>query len=95
MLRFEERIAELEADADGKTKIPPLAVLRFISNCPRIYKQRFPMQRKAIVSASFPRTSRNVLDANGVKYVVDTGYCKLSVYNPRGGTRCVLCYKRL
>ena len=37
---LEERIAELEADAEGQTKIPPLAVLRFVASCLRIYKSK-------------------------------------------------------
>ena len=38
--------------------------------------------RKCIVSTNIAETS---LTLDGVMYVVDTGYCKLSVYNPRMG----------
>ena len=81
---LEERIAELEADADGKTKIPVGGVAIY-RNCLQIYKQRFSNpekgHRKCIVSTNIAETS---LTLDGVKYVVDTGYCKL-MYNPQVG----------
>ena len=84
---LEERIAELEADAEGQTKIPPLAVLPIYSQLPsdlqaKIFQSAEKGHRKCIVSTNIAETS---LTLDGVKYVVDTGYCKLSVYNPRVG----------
>ena len=39
-------------------------------------------QRKCVVSTNVAETS---LTVDGVRYVVDCGYCKLKVYNPRVG----------
>jgi len=38
--------------------------------------------RKCIVATNIAETS---LTLDGVKYVVDSGFCKLKVYNPRIG----------
>jgi HrpA-like RNA helicase len=38
--------------------------------------------RKCIVSTNIAETS---LTVDGIKYVIDSGYCKLKVYNPRIG----------
>jgi pre-mRNA-splicing factor ATP-dependent RNA helicase DHX38/PRP16 len=84
---LEERIAELEADSEGNTKIPPLAVLPIYSQLPsdlqaKIFQSAEKGHRKCIVSTNIAETS---LTLDGVKYVVDTGFCKMSVYNPRVG----------
>ena len=39
-------------------------------------------KRKCIVATNIAETS---LTLDGVKYVIDTGFCKLKVYNPRIG----------
>ena len=38
--------------------------------------------RKCVVATNIAETS---LTVDGVKYVIDTGFCKLKVYNPRLG----------
>ncbi|KAJ2616293.1 hypothetical protein H4S08_000852 [Coemansia sp. RSA 1365] len=64
---------------------PPLVVLPIYSQLPadlqaRIF-ERSPT-RKVVVATNIAETS---LTVDGVKYVVDTGFYKLKVYNPRVG----------
>ncbi|KAJ2081967.1 hypothetical protein H4R24_001946 [Coemansia sp. RSA 988] len=64
---------------------PPLVVLPIYSQLPadlqaRIF-ERTPT-RKVVVATNIAETS---LTVDGVKYVVDTGFYKLKVYNPRVG----------
>jgi pre-mRNA-splicing factor ATP-dependent RNA helicase DHX38/PRP16 len=80
---LEERLEQL-------TKVgtcPPLAVLPIYSQLPadlqaKIFQEAEGGHRKCVVSTNIAETS---LTLDGVMYVVDTGYCKLSVYNPRMG----------
>ena len=80
---LEERIEQL-------TKVgtcPPLSVLPIYSQLPadlqaKIFQEAEGGVRKCVVSTNIAETS---LTLDGVMYVVDTGYCKLSVYNPRMG----------
>ena len=80
---LEERLEQL-------TKVgtcPPLAVLPIYSQLPsdlqaKIFQEAEGGMRKCVVSTNIAETS---LTLDGVMYVVDTGYCKLSVYNPRMG----------
>ncbi|KAJ2318015.1 Pre-mRNA-splicing factor ATP-dependent RNA helicase PRP16, partial [Coemansia sp. RSA 2704] len=77
-----ETIRERLAAIDGAQ---PLAVLPIYSQLPadlqaRIF-ERSPT-RKVVVATNIAETS---LTVDGVKYVVDSGYYKLKVYNPRIG----------
>jgi pre-mRNA-splicing factor ATP-dependent RNA helicase DHX38/PRP16 len=73
-----ERISKME-------NIPPMMILPIYSQLPsdaqaKIFEKSD--RRKCIVATNIAETS---LTLDGVKYVVDTGYCKLKVYNPRIG----------
>lgn len=75
-----ERVAALES-------VPPLLLLPMYSQLPadmqsKIFKAASSGVRKCVVSTNVAETS---LTVDGVKYVVDSGYCKLKVYNPRVG----------
>jgi pre-mRNA-splicing factor ATP-dependent RNA helicase DHX38/PRP16 len=76
-----ERIAEV---GDG---VPPLSILPLYSQLPadmqaKIFDAAEPGVRKVIVSTNIAETS---LTVDGIRYVIDTGYCKIKVYNPRIG----------
>lgn len=71
-----ERVAKLE-------HVPPLLVLPIYSQLPSDVQARIfrPSEaRKCIVATNIAETS---LTLDGVRYVVDTGLCKLKVFNPR------------
>ena len=75
-----ERISTLE-------KVPPLLLLPMYSQLPadlqaKIFESANAGTRKCIVSTNIAETS---LTVDGIKYVVDCGYNKLKVYNPRIG----------
>jgi pre-mRNA-splicing factor ATP-dependent RNA helicase DHX38/PRP16 len=66
---------------------PPLAILPIYSQLPadlqaKIFQRAENNARKVIVATNIAETS---LTVDGIMYVVDTGYCKLKVYNPRIG----------
>ena len=75
------RLRALGADAR------PLLVLPIYSQLPadlqtRIFERAGGGARKCIVATNIAETS---LTVDGIRYVVDSGYCKLKVYNPRVG----------
>lgn len=77
-LLLAERISKME-------NIPPMQILPIYSQLPsdaqaKIFEKSD--RRKCIVATNIAETS---LTLDGVKYVVDTGFCKLKVYNPRIG----------
>ena len=77
-LLLAERISKME-------NIPPMLILPIYSQLPsdaqaKIFEKSD--RRKCIVATNIAETS---LTLDGVRYVVDTGYCKLKVYNPRIG----------
>lgn len=66
---------------------PPLAILPIYSQLPadlqaKIFQRAENNARKVIVATNIAETS---LTVDGIMYVVDSGYCKLKVYNPRIG----------
>lgn len=79
-----ERIETLQQDGGN---VPPLAILPIYSQLPadlqaRIFEKAPNGVRKCIVATNIAETS---LTVDGIKYVIDTGFSKLKVYNPRIG----------
>jgi len=75
-----EKLEEIE-DA------PPIAVLPMYSQLPsdlqaKIFQKAPDGLRKCVVATNIAETS---LTVDGIRYVVDCGYCKLKVYNPKVG----------
>ncbi|KAI9008391.1 P-loop containing nucleoside triphosphate hydrolase protein [Gaertneriomyces semiglobifer] len=75
-----ERLAQLDDAA-------PLAILPIYSQLPadlqaKIFERATNSARKVIVATNIAETS---LTVDGIMYVVDTGYSKLKVYNPKIG----------
>ncbi|KAF8640918.1 hypothetical protein AX17_000566 [Amanita inopinata Kibby_2008] len=75
-----ERLAQLDEP-------PALAVLPIYSQMPadlqaKIFEATSDGRRKVIVATNIAETS---LTVDGILYVVDAGYCKLKVYNPKVG----------
>ncbi|KAJ8713246.1 hypothetical protein PYW07_013616 [Mythimna separata] len=82
-----ERLADLDS-------APPLTVLPIYSQLPadlqaKIFQRAPPGQRKCIVATNIAETS---LTVDGIMYVIDSGYCKLKVYNPRIGMDALQIY---
>eukprot|EP01105_Mastigella_eilhardi_P010206 TRINITY_DN2387_c0_g1_i1.p1 TRINITY_DN2387_c0_g1~~TRINITY_DN2387_c0_g1_i1.p1 ORF type:complete len:1291 (-),score=339.01 TRINITY_DN2387_c0_g1_i1:266-4138(-) len=74
-------------EALGEKDVPPLAILPIYSQLPsdlqaKIFDKAADGTRKVIVATNIAETS---LTVDGILYVIDTGYCKLKVYNPRIG----------
>lgn len=80
-----ESITEkLETHLKGSRK---LAVLPIYSQLPadlqaKIFEKSSPDHRKCIVATNIAETS---LTLDGVRYVIDSGYCKIKVYNSKIG----------
>ncbi|KAI6656538.1 hypothetical protein LOD99_1333 [Oopsacas minuta] len=73
---------------------PPLAVLPIFSQLPsdlqaKIFQRAPEGVRKCIVATNIAETS---LTVDGIMYVVDTGYCKLKVFNPKIGMDALQLY---
>ena len=67
--------------------VPPILLLPMYSQLPadlqaKIFESAQSGTRKCIVSTNIAETS---LTVDGIKYVIDCGYCKLKVYNPKIG----------
>jgi pre-mRNA-splicing factor ATP-dependent RNA helicase DHX38/PRP16 len=67
--------------------VPPIAVLPMYSQLPadlqaKIFERAQDNARKVIVATNIAETS---LTVDGIMYVIDTGFNKLKVYNPRIG----------
>ncbi|KAJ3050328.1 DEAH-box RNA helicase prp16 [Rhizophlyctis rosea] len=75
-----ERLEQLD-------EAPPLSILPIYSQLPadlqaKIFEKSEGSARKVIVATNIAETS---LTVDGIMYVVDTGYSKLKVYNPKIG----------
>ncbi|XP_043937837.1 pre-mRNA-splicing factor ATP-dependent RNA helicase PRP16 [Protopterus annectens] len=82
-----ERLEELE-------NAPALAVLPIYSQLPsdlqaKIFQKAPDGVRKSIVATNIAETS---LTVDGIMFVIDSGYCKLKVYNPRIGMDALQIY---
>jgi pre-mRNA-splicing factor ATP-dependent RNA helicase DHX38/PRP16 len=66
---------------------PPLSILPIYSQLPadlqaKIFEKAKNNARKCIIATNIAETS---LTVDGIMYVIDSGYCKLKVFNPRIG----------
>ncbi|CAK9297774.1 unnamed protein product [Gordionus sp. m RMFG-2023] len=104
---LQERLEALEKQQDDSALAPkPLNVLPIYSQLPselqaKIFDQsatgsnsgfdgnKEEITRKCVVATNIAETS---LTIDGISYVVDTGYCKLKVYNPRVGMDALSIY---
>ena len=91
---LEERLIEIEADADPQNKPDPLTVLPIYSQLPsdlqaKIFQQAPQNVRKCVVSTNIAETS---LTIDGISFVIDSGFCKLKVYNPKIGMDALSVY---
>ncbi|KAL7291450.1 hypothetical protein TKK_0015034 [Trichogramma kaykai] len=82
-----ERLNEIEGAL-------PLSILPIYSQLPsdlqaKIFQRATDGVRKCVVATNIAETS---LTVDGIVYVVDSGYCKLKVYNPRIGMDALQIY---
>ena len=82
-----ERLLEEEPDLCGPLKVvplysslPPAQQQRIFDPAPAPVRVNGPMGRKVVVSTNIAETS---LTIDGIVYVVDPGFSKQKVYNPR------------
>lgn len=76
---IEERLEQLDKSVPKMLILPIYSQLRSEEQARIFEKSKI---RKCIVATNIAETS---LTLDGVKYVIDTGYCKQKVYNPRIG----------
>ncbi|KAI4306384.1 hypothetical protein L6164_029666 [Bauhinia variegata] len=74
------------------TKIAELIICPIYANLPtelqaKIFVPTPKGARKVVVATNIAETS---LTIDGIKYVIDTGFCKMKSYNPRTGTESLL-----
>ncbi|CAH0389215.1 unnamed protein product [Bemisia tabaci] len=82
-----ERLQEIDS-------APDLLILPIYSQLPsdlqaKIFQKSSEGLRKCVVATNIAETS---LTVDGIMYVVDSGYCKLKVYNPRIGMDALQIY---
>lgn len=87
-----ERLEALKETSD--TAPPELSILPIYSQLPsdlqaKIFQDAPDGIRKCVVATNIAETS---LTVTGIKYVVDSGLCKLKVYNPRIGMDALQVY---
>ncbi|ONI11704.1 hypothetical protein PRUPE_4G121400 [Prunus persica] len=78
-----ERMEQLISTS--KKRVPKLLILPIYSQLPadlqaKIFQKAEDGVRKCIVATNIAETS---LTVDGILYVIDTGYCKMKVYNPK------------
>ena len=74
-----DRISQVGED------VPAVSILPIYSQLPSDLQAKIfesSDRRKIIVATNIAETS---LTVDGIKYVIDTGYCKLKIYNPKMG----------
>ncbi|XP_055383780.1 pre-mRNA-splicing factor ATP-dependent RNA helicase PRP16 isoform X2 [Condylostylus longicornis] len=84
---LEERLSEIE-------NAPQLSILPIYSQLPsdlqaKIFQKSQDGLRKCVVATNIAETS---LTVDGIIFVIDSGYCKLKVYNPRIGMDALQIY---
>ncbi|XP_030567344.1 pre-mRNA-splicing factor ATP-dependent RNA helicase PRP16 [Drosophila novamexicana] len=84
---LEERLSEID-------NAPELSILPIYSQLPsdlqaKIFQKSADGVRKCVVATNIAETS---LTVDGIIYVIDSGYCKLKVYNPRIGMDALQIY---
>lgn len=84
---LKERLAQID-------EAPALTLLPIYSQLPsdlqaKVFMKSPDGSRKCVVSTNIAETS---LTVDGIMYVVDAGYCKLKVYNPRIGMDALQIY---
>uniref|UniRef100_A0A182P4P2 RNA helicase n=1 Tax=Anopheles epiroticus TaxID=199890 RepID=A0A182P4P2_9DIPT len=82
-----ERLGEID-------NAPALSILPIYSQLPsdlqaKIFHRSSDGTRKCVVATNIAETS---LTVDGISYVIDSGYCKLKVYNPRIGMDALQIY---
>lgn len=78
---------QIQKRLDALNDPPKLSILPIYSQMPadlqaKIFDRAAPGVRKCIVATNIAETS---LTVDGIKYVVDAGYAKMKVYNPKMG----------
>ena len=83
----EQEEGKEKKNKDGSTAAPPLLILPIYSQLPadlqaKVFDPAPPGSRKCVVATNIAETS---LTLDGVKFVIDAGFSKLKVFNPRVG----------
>lgn len=84
---IEATCAVVQDRLDTVDDAPPLAILPIYSQMPadlqaRIFQPTADGRRKVVVATNIAETS---LTVDGILYVVDSGYSKVKIYNPKVG----------
>jgi pre-mRNA-splicing factor ATP-dependent RNA helicase DHX38/PRP16 len=96
--QIKDRLSQLDVkqkESDASNSGPPgLEVVPMYSQLPsdmqaKIFQKAPDGMRKCIVATNIAETS---LTVDGIFFVVDAGYCKLKVFNPRVGMDALSIY---